>query len=162
MNIRAAIIHLLGDNIQSIGVITASVIIYVRPDYHLADPICTFLFAFLTLLTTVGVFRDCLNILMESSPPDVDMAKCFKDLVNLDGVDDIHDLHIWSLTTGKNVMMAHVRSSEPKKVTKSITTLLKEKYEIYHVTLQVEDSINEPGVEHGCDYDTDDDCNEAK
>jgi cobalt-zinc-cadmium efflux system protein len=98
---------------------------------------------------------------MEASPKDIDMGKCFKDLVKIDDVDDIHDLHIWSLTTGKMVMTAHVRSNEPEKVTKAITTLLKEKYDIYHVAIQVEKSINHGG-EHGCDYETDEDAGHIK
>lgn len=135
MNVRAAIIHLLGDSIQSIGVIIAAIIVYYKPEYQIADPICTFIFAFLTLLTTIPVFNDCLFILMESSPKEIDMGECFKDIASVDQVEDIHDFHVWTLTPGKMVMSAHVRSQEPELATQLITNLMKQKYGIFHITI---------------------------
>ena len=68
LNVRAAIIHMVGDMIQSAGVIIAAVIIYVKPDWEIADPICTFLFSILVMITTIPIFIDCMRFLMESSP----------------------------------------------------------------------------------------------
>lgn len=65
---RAAIVHMVGDMVQSIGVIIAAVIIYVKPDWTIADPICTFLFSILVMLTTVPIFTDAMRFLMENSP----------------------------------------------------------------------------------------------
>jgi len=84
MNIRAAIIHILGDIIQSIGVVIAAIIIYFRPDWHVVDPICTFIFTVLCIFTTIPIFRDCVSILMEATPKDVDVVECFQDVLNLD------------------------------------------------------------------------------
>lgn len=67
LNVRAAVIHLLGDLVQSIGVIIAALIIFFKPEWTLADPICTFLFSILVMLTTVPIFKDCIAILMETS-----------------------------------------------------------------------------------------------
>lgn len=75
LNVRAAIIHLMGDMVQSIGVIIAALIIYFKPEWSLADPICTFLFSILVLLTTVPIFTDCMSILMETCPDDVDVSE---------------------------------------------------------------------------------------
>jgi len=77
MNMRAAIIHLVGDIIQSVGVVIASIIIYIRDDWAIADPICTFIFTFLVLFTTVPIFRDCIQVLMEASPNEIDVAQCY-------------------------------------------------------------------------------------
>ncbi|MFN9900960.1 MAG: cation transporter [bacterium] len=60
--------HLIGDLLQSIGVIIASIVIIVRPDFKIVDPICTYLFSVLVIFTTVPVFKECVNILMESTP----------------------------------------------------------------------------------------------
>lgn len=72
MNIRAAMIHMLGDMVQSIGVIAASVIILLKPEWQIADPVCTYIFSVLVLFTTVPIFTDCIKIIMEASPGDID------------------------------------------------------------------------------------------
>lgn len=68
VNIKAAIIHIIGDIIQSVGVVIASLIIYFEPKYVVVDPLCTFVFSIIVLFTTVNITKQCLNILMESSP----------------------------------------------------------------------------------------------
>ena len=74
---RAAIVHMVGDMVQSIGVIIAAVIIYIKPDWTIADPICTFLFTILVLLTTIPIFKDCMHILMETAPEDISSVEVF-------------------------------------------------------------------------------------
>jgi divalent metal cation (Fe/Co/Zn/Cd) transporter len=64
-------VHLVGDLLQSIGVIIASIVIIFRPDFKIVDPICTFIFSVIVLFTTGPVFKECIQILMESSPKDV-------------------------------------------------------------------------------------------
>jgi len=70
MNIRAAIIHIIGDIIQSIGVVIAALIIYFvdDPRADIADPICTMIFTVICIFTTVPIFRDCMSVLMEATP----------------------------------------------------------------------------------------------
>ena len=72
MNIKAAKIHMLGDGIQAFGVIIAAVIIYFKPEWKIVDPITTFIFAILVMVTTVPVFIECMKILMEFSPTGLD------------------------------------------------------------------------------------------
>ena len=115
MNIRAAIIHVIGDIIQSIGVVIAAIIIYFRPDWHVVDPICTFIFTILCIFTTIPIFRDCVSILMEATPKDVDVIECFQDVLNLNEVEEIHDFHVWTLSMGKLSMSGHIRSDNPHK-----------------------------------------------
>ena len=64
MNVRAAIIHMLGDMVQSLGVIAAALIIYFKPVWSVADPVCTFLFSILVLMTTVPIFSDMMRLLL--------------------------------------------------------------------------------------------------
>eukprot|EP00357_Protocruzia_adherens_P014255 CAMPEP_0115035982 /NCGR_PEP_ID=MMETSP0216-20121206/41816_1 /TAXON_ID=223996 /ORGANISM="Protocruzia adherens, Strain Boccale" /LENGTH=254 /DNA_ID=CAMNT_0002415653 /DNA_START=118 /DNA_END=879 /DNA_ORIENTATION=- len=95
INERAAYIHIIGDLIQSIGVLITAIIILIRPDWRIADPICTFIFAVLVLFTTVGVAGDCLRVLMEGAPDDVDTKALEQELNALEGVTYVHDLHVW-------------------------------------------------------------------
>jgi Co/Zn/Cd efflux system component len=73
MNIRAAIIHLIGDMIQSFGVLLAAIVIFLKPEWHIIDPICTFVFTILCIFTTVPIFKDCVQILMEGTPKGIDI-----------------------------------------------------------------------------------------
>jgi len=77
MSTRAAVVHIAGDMVQSIGVITAAIIIKVKPEWKIADPICTYLFSVLVLLTTVPIFIECTQIVMEATPNDVDSVELF-------------------------------------------------------------------------------------
>ena len=81
MNVRAAIVHMIGDMIQSLGVIAAAVIIYVKPEWKIADPICTFLFSILVMITTIPIFGDCMRILMESAPSDLEIIDVYNAIV---------------------------------------------------------------------------------
>jgi zinc transporter 2 len=74
MNIRAAFVHILGDIVQSIGVIIAAIIIFFKPEWQVADPICTIIFTVLCIFTTVPIFRDCFSVLMEATPKDIDVV----------------------------------------------------------------------------------------
>lgn len=135
MNIRAAVIHIIGDIIQSIGVVIAAIIIYFKPSWHLADPITTFIFTFLCLFTTIPIFKDCISVLMEATPKNLDVAECFKDLIELDSVEEIHDFHVWALSVGKISMSAHIRAINPHLAIEQMTEILREKYQIFHTTI---------------------------
>jgi zinc transporter 2 len=80
MNIKAAQIHLLGDGIQAVGVIVAAIIIYFRPEWKIADPITTFVFAIIVLGTTVPVSIECVKILMEYSPSNLDAKELYEKI----------------------------------------------------------------------------------
>lgn len=77
---RAAIIHLLGDCVQAVGVLLAALLIYFRPDWKIADPITTFVFAVLVLLTTVPIFLTSMRVLLEFAPEDMDTEELFKKI----------------------------------------------------------------------------------
>ena len=83
---RAAIVHMVGDMIQSLGVIAAATIIYIKPDWTIADPICTFLFSVLVMFTTVPIFKDCMRFLMENAPEDIDTVELYNAIVKVSRV----------------------------------------------------------------------------
>lgn len=123
--------------IQSIGVIIAGAIIWIKPEWKIADPICTFLFSILVIFTTVGIAKECLRTLMEGVPKNINHEEFEKGLASLPEVVDVHDLHIWSLSVGKIAMSAHISSNNPPRSLKKATSYAR-KHGIYHSTLQVE------------------------
>ncbi|OMJ95732.1 hypothetical protein SteCoe_801 [Stentor coeruleus] len=151
LNMRASIIHVIGDSIQSIGVIIAGGIIYSKPDYKRADPVCTLLFCIVVLGTTLPILKDCIKILMESTPPDVDISEITKSIKEIDEVMDVHDIHVWSLSSGKVSFSCHVVSNNPNFVLEKATNLLKEKFHIGHLTIQVE--AGDSSIEFTCEND---------
>jgi len=80
LNVRAAIVHMLGDMIQSIGVIIAAIIIYVKPEWTIADPICTFVFSIVVMFVTIPVFNDCMRFLMETSPENIKVVDVYNSI----------------------------------------------------------------------------------
>lgn len=138
INLRAALIHVLGDAVQNLGVVIAGFIIYFFPHLSVADPICTYVFSIIVAFTTIRILRDCLAVLMEGSPLEFDMANLEKDLIKIKGVVEIHDLHVWSLSIGKLSLSCHLTSTHPQISLKKAMKLIKEKYKITHSTIQVE------------------------
>lgn len=106
INVKAAAAHVLGDLLQSVGVLVAAVIIRVFPSAKVADPICTLLFSAVVLFATVRVVCDAARILLEASP------KGAEDVVGLvkriEGVRNVHELHVWTLAPGKDVAAVHL------------------------------------------------------
>merc|ERR1711976_378389 len=113
--------------------------IKIWPHLQMADPICTCLFAVIVCFTTIPVIKTCVLILMESTPSNVDMEEFMKDLNNLEGVENVHDLHVWSLTEGKPSMSAHISGENTDKILRN-ATICARKRGIYHSTIQVENS----------------------
>lgn len=83
INVRAAFIHVLGDLFQSIGVIIAAIIIKIKPEWGIVDPICTFIFCVIVLITTFGIIRDCIKVLMEGVPFGINTNNILNDLMKV-------------------------------------------------------------------------------
>ncbi|CAK1602506.1 unnamed protein product [Parnassius mnemosyne] len=142
INVRAAFIHVLGDFLQSFGVFIAAIVIYFKPEWNLVDPICTFLFSVLVLITTFNIIKDTLLVLMEGSPRDVDFQEVANTFLSLPGVLRIHNLRMWALSLDKTALSAHlaIRSGvSPQKVLEQATKLVHEKFNFFEMTLQIEE-----------------------
>lgn len=96
--------------LMSVGVIIASVIIYLKPDWQIADPLCTYLFSIIICFTTVPVFRECIYVLLEAVPTGIDIDQLEEDILNTEGVIQIHDFHVWAISVNKISMSAHITS----------------------------------------------------
>lgn len=119
----SAYLHVLGDLLMSVGVIIAAVLININPDWILADPLCTYLFSVIIAFTSIPVFKDCMMVIMEASPDEIDMEKLERELSECAGVEEVHDLHVWSISSGKYALSCHIVSSLPLKSLKAATDL---------------------------------------
>ncbi|KAI2801614.1 hypothetical protein BLOT_009428 [Blomia tropicalis] len=153
INVRAAFIHVLGDFFQSLGVLIASLVIYFFPEYHIIDPICTFIFSVIVLFTTFAIIRDVLNVLMEGIPKGIDMSEVHKTLFNIDGVRKVHNLRIWSLSLDKAALSTHLaieKGHEPSKILNAALREIKSRYDIFELTIQIEEYHEEMRDCHQC------------
>ncbi|XP_020611499.1 zinc transporter 2-like [Orbicella faveolata] len=141
INVRAAFIHVLGDIVQSVGVLIAAYIIKFKPSWKLADPICTFLFSLLVLITTLNILKETIHVLMEGTPKDIKYNNVKVSLESIEGVVAAHSLHIWSLTVNKAALSVHLaieQGYDSQKVLNIANQKLKTEFHIYHSTIQVE------------------------
>ncbi|XP_068644490.1 metal tolerance protein A1-like [Aristolochia californica] len=141
MNIEGAYLHIIGDLIQSAGLMIGGAIIWAKPEWLIVDLICTLVFSFLVLWTTKRMLRNVLWILMEGTPDRIDADMLETGLRNVDGVRGIHDLHVSSLSMGKVLLTCHA-IAEPDYSSKEILLKMKSycehKHKISHVTIQIE------------------------
>ena len=142
LNLRSAFIHLMGDVLSTVGAVIAGVVIYFTKANWL-DPLVSVLIGALILYNAWGILRDALDILLEAKPRDIDSTKLIEDLMQVQGVLGIHDLHIWSLTQNLRTMSAHILTgdlsiSEGANIQRQINDLVHQRYNIAHATLQLE------------------------
>jgi cobalt-zinc-cadmium efflux system protein len=140
LNMRAAALHVFGDVAASVGVIIAAAII-LRTGWTLADPILSVGIALLISIGAWRIVRETSDILLESVPKNVSMTRLVEDMKQVAGVKDVHDLHVWSITSGMNALSCHVTidnlpPSDSSPILQSLTTILYEKYHIGHTTIQ--------------------------
>ncbi|ENN81139.1 zinc transporter 2 isoform X2 [Dendroctonus ponderosae] len=142
INVRAAFIHVIGDFLQSFGVLVAAIVIYFKPQWVIVDPIMTFVFSIFVMITTFAIIKDALLVLMEALPKGIDFEEVMNILVNIDGVKRVHNLRIWALSLDKIAMSAHVAISpgtNPQNVLMMATKNIHDKFNFFEMTLQIED-----------------------
>lgn len=154
INLDAAFLHALGDMFLSLGVCIAGTIIYLKPEYWIADPICTYVFSIIVFFTVRPITARCVSILMESAPVEIDVPKLMEDIKEKTGAKSVHDFHLWSLSVGRYSMSCHIDSSTPMETLKQVTKLCKDKYKIDHITIQMEDTSNQNEHQFTCEQTT--------
>lgn len=142
LNIRSAFMHSLGDALASIGVILGGIII-LTTGLFVVDPIISIAIGLIIVLAAWGIFRDGLRVLLEATPPGIDLSQMISDLKNVPGVKDVHDIHVWSITPQLHAMSCHVLisdrpTSEAAGIRQKIEEILLRQYQIEHTTLQME------------------------
>jgi cobalt-zinc-cadmium efflux system protein len=132
----------MGDVLSTVGAVIAGVIIYFT-DANWLDPFVSVLIGFLILYNAWGILRDATDILLESTPRDVDIKTMVKDIIQIEGVLGVHDLHVWSLTQNLRTMSAHILTddlpiSTGVNIQRQINEIVFHRYNIAHATLQLE------------------------
>ncbi|XP_010259981.1 PREDICTED: metal tolerance protein A1-like [Nelumbo nucifera] len=141
INVQGAYLHVLGDSIQSIGVMIGGEIIWYKPQWKIIDLICTLLFSVIVLGTTIKMLRNVLEVLMESTPREIDATMLEKGLCEMEEVVAIHELHIWAITVGKVLLACHVKikkEADADMVLDKVIDYIRREYNISHVTIQIE------------------------
>jgi len=140
LNVRGAYLEVLGDLFASAAVIVAAIVIAVT-GWTPADTIASLGIAILILPRTVRLLRDATDVLLEATPRDVDLDHVRRHILDAPGVVDCHDLHAWTITSGMNVLSAHVvlgRDANPTLVLDELCSCLADDFDIEHSTFQLE------------------------
>ena len=142
INIHSAFIHVVYDTISSFAVITTG-FIALNTGITIVDPLVAFLIAGLVARSAYSIVRSSTLILLEGAPSELDIREILATLKELDGVVDVHDLHVWTISTGMDALSGHVvvrdqMLSESNKLLSEINTVLAERYNITHTTIQME------------------------
>ena len=142
LNVRSAFLHVLGDMLASLGVIAGGIVMLVTRLY-IVDPIISVLIGLIILRGAFGILRESANILLEGVPKDLKLGEVESALRSVEGVEDIHDLHVWSVSSRDVALSCHVMTREQtthsaQSVLEKIQSELKEKFRIEHTTIQFE------------------------
>ncbi|XP_052173964.1 metal tolerance protein 1-like isoform X1 [Diospyros lotus] len=141
INVQGAYLHVIGDSIQSVGVMIGGAIIWYKPQWKFIDLICTLIFSVIVLYTTIRMLRNILEVLMESTPREIDARQLEKGLCEMEEVVAIHELHIWAITVGKVLLACHVKiklDADADMVLDKVVDYIRREYNISHVTIQIE------------------------
>jgi solute carrier family 30 (zinc transporter), member 2 len=155
INLQAAYLHVLGDLAQSITVLLAGCIIWVAPSCTVIDPICTLLFCVLVFYSAYGVCRTSIAVLLQQVPSHLDFHSVREKIASVPHVQDVHDLHIWSISHRVPALTVHVTIAYPEvdptvtttntatkplhdEVLENIYKIVRCEYDIVHATIQIQ------------------------
>ncbi|MEO8400121.1 MAG: cation diffusion facilitator family transporter [Ignavibacteriaceae bacterium] len=140
INIKGAFIHMAADAGVSLGVVTAGFLINLT-GFYLLDPIISLVIVIVITVSTWSLFRDSIHLSMDAVPSNIDFEEVKKYLASLDGVKEVHDLHIWAMSTTETALTAHLVVPGELKDDKFLGTVCKQlhdKFGIEHSTMQIE------------------------
>jgi len=149
LNLRGAYLEVLGDLLGSVAVIVAGLVI-ILTRWTPIDPIASVVIAALILPRTWGLLREAIDVLLQATPKGVDLDEVRQHLLRAEDVSDIHDLHAWTLTSGINVVSAHVMmrpGADPAEVLEEVCACLTDDFDMEHSTIQLE-TADRRRVEH--------------
>ncbi|MFA4836688.1 MAG: cation diffusion facilitator family transporter [Dehalococcoidia bacterium] len=142
LNVKGAFLHMWGDAISSVGVIVAGIIILLT-GWNIADPILSILIGIIILRGAIRLVWESVNILLEAVPKDLDIGQIIGEIKSIDGLRDVHDIHVWTITSGVYALSAHLLIedqllSRTAEISERIDHVLSQKFGIGHSTLQFE------------------------
>jgi len=140
LNVSAALRHVIADLLGSVGVIIAATVILIT-GWEYADPVVGVLIGLLVLASSWGILRDSAQILLEASPAGIDVQQVGRAMAGMPHVSEVHDLHVWTITSGFPALAAHVlvgREADCHAARRDLEAMLHERFGLDHTTLQVD------------------------
>jgi len=142
LNIRSAYLHMLGDAAASLGVVIAGIVIALT-SLFIADPVVSIIFALLVLWSSWRIFTESIQMLLEGIPVGMELDEVESSILNVNGVLNVHDLHVWTISSGLIACTCHIVVSEQtlssgQKILNDVAHLLEHDFEISHSTIQIE------------------------
>ncbi len=142
LNIRSAYLHVLGDTLSSFGVIIGGAVIILTGNY-IVDPLISVMIACIIIFSSLRLLRESVDILMERTPKHIDIEQLKREILDVKGVQALHDIHVWSICSNVHALNAHVLVAsmsvkDSEKITSDINKLLADDFNISHTTLQFE------------------------
>ncbi len=157
MNVRGAYLEVLGDALGSVAVLVSAAVI-LTTGWYAADPVASLLIAVMIVPRAISLLREVAEVLLEGTPRDVDLEELRTHILSTEGVIDVHDLHVWTITSGMPVMSAHVvvdetvtRMGEAHDVLDRLRDCLADHFDVEHSTFQIEPAGHadtEPHIHH--------------
>lgn len=140
LNLRAAFLHVVADMLGSLGAVAAALII-IATGWYGADAVAACMIGVLVLVGAWGLLRESLDVLMEAVPSHIDVDRLRSEMERVPGMCRVHDLHVWTLTTGRYALAAHAvidASANGEAILEQMRDLLARRFEVHHVTIQLE------------------------
>lgn len=142
LNVRGAYLHVLSDTLSSVGVIIAAVLVIFTGNY-IFDPIVSAMIGLFILVNSLQLLRESMRILMEAAPKNMDLEKLSGDILKTKGVKEVHDLHVWAISSDIYALSSHIlidakSTKSMNRIISRINDTLKTKYNITHTVLQTE------------------------
>jgi cobalt-zinc-cadmium efflux system protein len=152
VNIRSAFLHMLGDTVSTAAVIAGGWAITLTGKFWI-DPALSVAIGLLILWSSIGIIRETLNILLEGLPRGMQLDQIAAAILAIDGVNEVHDLHVWSLGSESHALSCHIHiadipPSESEQILHRVQDALRESFQIEHTTIQFEHAVCD--VSHGC------------
>lgn len=139
LNTKAAYLHVIGDLLGSVAVVISGLVIWLT-GFSIFDPIVTILFSGFLCWNAYGILRKSISILMQATPEGFNMAEIHETLATIPGVQEVHDLHLWSISSSRVALSAHLIVLPPHNALQEAHRLIEEKFHIHYMTIQVEES----------------------
>lgn len=145
LSIRGAFLHIIGDALGSVGAIVSGLVVW-KWGWTIADPVVSVIVCLLIIYSSWKLIRESVNILLEGTPSHINVQSVIQSMQSVKGVLDVHDLHVWTISSGKDALSAHVTmemNASHKATLSALQDLLRSEFNIGHVTLQLEPSDEE-------------------
>jgi cobalt-zinc-cadmium efflux system protein len=145
INLEAVLRHSAADALGSLGVVVSGAVV-LATDWTTIDPLVSLAIAALILASSIRLIREPLDVLMEAAPAGIEVDRLATAICSVENVEAVHDLHVWTVTSGFDALAAHVvvaRGADRDRARRELEFLLRERYAIEHTTLQMEEAVED-------------------